>query len=55
MGLADFARSNTAGQEVNADEISYPFNMWFEPSQDLKSRWPETRQFTGGIEIPFYE
>jgi hypothetical protein len=40
---------------VNADDLSVPFNLWFEPNPELRSLWPETRQFIDGREIPFYE
>ena len=35
--------------------VNFPFNLWFEPNEDLRRLWPETREFVGGREVPFYE
>ena len=54
LGLSEFARFNTNGQPASG--LNFPFNLWFEPNQDLRDLWPENRQFDAtGREIPFYE
>ena len=54
LGLSEFARWGADGQEVNTG-VTFPFNLWFEPNEDLKTMWPETRQVVNGQEVPFYE
>ena len=50
LGLSEFARRDTSGQPSN-DPINFPFDLWFEPNQDLRGLWPETRQ----PDYPFFE
>lgn len=54
IGLSEFARWETNGQEVNTG-VNFPFNLWFEPNEEIRRMWPENRQFVRGQEVPFYE
>lgn len=54
LGTSEVSRFDSQGnEELNNN---FPFKIWFEPNQDLRALWPETREFNSeGAEVPFYE
>ena len=54
LGLAEISKFSSDGTEEN--DFVFPYSLWFEPSSDVNSLWPDTRQYDDdGIEITFLD
>ena len=54
LGVANFARYKTDGTEI--EDYKVPFEIWFEPTEDMKTRFPDTLQKDdAGNVIPFWD
>jgi hypothetical protein len=54
LGLSEVSRFDSAGNPDSNNR--FPFKIWFEPNQELRALWPETREYNAeGAEVPFYE
>ena len=54
LGVANFSRYKTDGTEVT--DYKMPFDIWFEPTEDMKGRFSDQLQKdAAGNPVPFWD
>lgn len=54
LGVANFSRYKTDGTEI--EDYKMPFDIWFEPTEEMKGLFPDTLQKdAAGNVIPFWD